>query len=269
VRDLVVNLLASVLAGAAVWATQRLLRYRGLARRRAFFGLDRGGDCLLAVPRHVSSPHQLSVHRRDVAALVELATIAKDCGARADLVPEDDLPHGVGRSTEFCVGGPVANPRAAAHLRSLPPGVHMRPPGGGVADDLLTVGTETFQAEPGRAEYAVLARVRGPAGGRPVFVLAGQTSVTNLAAARFLAARHRQLHRRYRSTAPFCLVLRVVEPAVYGADVTDVAADVTAGALQVTAGAGPPAHRRSATGHPVAGRSATGPDPAGQPDRVT
>src|SRR5205809_849610 len=160
-----VNLLASVVAGVAVWLAQRVSSYRRVARKRAFFGLADGADCLLSVARHAASPHQLSVHRRDVAALVELATIAKECGARAELVSEDDLPQGIGRSTEICVGGSSGNPRTAAHLRALLPGVEFE-----LSDTDFTIGTSSFRREPDRAEYVMVARAWGPSGGRPVFV---------------------------------------------------------------------------------------------------
>jgi hypothetical protein len=231
VRDLLVNLLASLVAGTAVWLGQRLLRYRRLARKQAFFGLRSGTECLLTVARHASSPNELSVHRRDVKALVELAMIARDCGTRAELIPEDDPPSGVGRATEFCVGGPTGNPRTAAHLRSILRGVHVE------LDEQLsiTIGTTTFRRERDRSEYVVLARAWGPGGGRPVFIINGQTARTNLSAARFLAANYRQLHRRYGASKRFCLVLRIVEPTVYGPDFTEIAADMTDEAFQPAA----------------------------------
>jgi len=235
VHDLLVNLLASVVAGAAVWLAQRLLRYQRLARKRAFFGLDHSTTCLLSVARHVASPDELSVHRQDVAALVELATIAKDCGRQAELIGSDQAVSGIGRVTEFCVGGPVTNPRTAAHLRSLLPGVHFDYDPGVAQQQPITVGTTTFRRDPARAEYAVLARVFGPTGGRPIFLLGGQRARTNLATARFLAVRHRELSRSYGRSRPFCLVLRVVEPAVYGPDFVEIAADVTDQALQPAA----------------------------------
>ncbi|WBB46798.1 hypothetical protein O3597_16560 [Verrucosispora sp. WMMA2044] len=68
--DLLINLLASVIAGTAVWLTGFLLRRHKLNRARAFFGLAAGASCLLVVSRHASSPREFSVHRRDVAALV-------------------------------------------------------------------------------------------------------------------------------------------------------------------------------------------------------
>jgi hypothetical protein len=238
VQDLMVNLIASVIAGVAVWSGQRLLRWRRLARKRAFFGLNGGETCLLSVARHFSSPSQLSVHRSDVAALVELAAVARDCGARADLVSAADLAGGIGRQTEFCVGGPIGNPRTAAHVRSILRGVAILPGADAAAYESsgrqapITVGGVAYRREPDREEYVVLARAWGPDGGRPVFVLGGQTAVTNLAAARYLVTHYRELSRRYGADRRFCLVLRVVESQVYGPDFVEVAADVTAEAFE-------------------------------------
>jgi hypothetical protein len=225
VSDLLINLLASVIAGIAVWLAQRLLRYRRLAREQAFFGLTGQAACQLSVARHFSSPHRSSVHRRDVAALVELATLARECGARADLASDAELAREFGRLTEFCVGGPSGNARTVTHLRTLVPGVTFRP--AGVEPETLLVGDAEFPCVPGVAEFVVLARALGPAGGKPVFVLAGQTAPTNLAAARYLDRNHRELFRTHGADRPFCLVLRIVEPEVYGIDFTEVAADVT------------------------------------------
>jgi hypothetical protein len=229
-RDLLINLLASVIAGVVVWLAGRLVRYRRRARERAFFGLSGGAACLLSAPRHFSSPRENSVHRRDVAALVELATVARECGARADLAGDRDLANEFGRQTEFCVGGPGANPRTATHLRTILRGIAFPEAGSTV------VGGQDYIAESGVAEYVVLARAWGPAGGKPVFILAGQTAPTNLAAARYLAGEHRRLFRTYGADRPFCLVLRVVEPAVYGTDFTELVADVTAVAFRAPSG---------------------------------
>jgi hypothetical protein len=149
--------------------------------------------------------------------------------------------------TEFCVGGPFGNPRTAAHLRSILRGVRVQPDDTQGTELPMSVGTTTFRREPNKAEYVLLARAWGPAGGRPVFVLGGQTARTNLAAARFLAAEYRQLYRRYGAAKRFCLVLRVVEPAVYGSDFTEIAADVTGEAFE------PPEPAPGANAHVAAG----------------
>ncbi|AGZ45020.1 hypothetical protein [Actinoplanes friuliensis] len=225
--DLLINLLASVIAGTAVWLAGHLLRRRRLDRERAFFGLTEGASCLLVASRHASSPSENSVHRRDVAALVELATIARECGARADRVGEAEPAGEIGRQTEFCVGGPgTANPRSTVHLRTILRGITFAAFDAADVRLAFTAAGQEYVRTPDTT-YVVLARFWGPGRGRPVFLLAGLTAGANLAAARYLANRHRQLERQYGADQPFCLVLRIVEPAAYGTDFTEVVADVT------------------------------------------
>jgi hypothetical protein len=233
------SLVSSVIAGTAVWLGQRLLRYRRLARKRAFFGVSPATGCVLVSPRHFSSPQPASVHRHDMAALVELATVVNECGGRAEIVSEQTGLPGVGRLPEFCVGGPPANSRTAAHLRSLLPGVHIESPPS--KDDYLaiSVGRSTYRHEPHHAAYAVLAKTHLPATGHPLFLLSGQTAQTNLAGARLLASQYRTLLRTYGATGRFCLVLRIVEPEVYGPDLVEIAADVTGVAFQPPASPDP------------------------------
>ena len=230
--DLLINLLASVIAGTAVWLAGFLLRRRKLGRERAFFGLTAGASCLLVVSRHASSPRESSVHRRDVAALVELATIARECGARADRVGEDQPTGEIGRLTEFCVGGPgAASPRSATHVRTILRGVTYE-----VFDEekrrrSFTVGGAEYVLSP-ETSYVLLARFWGPAGGRPVFFIGGLRAGSNVAGARYLATHYAELDRAFGADRPFALVLRIVEPVAYGTDFTELVADVTNVAFQ-------------------------------------
>jgi hypothetical protein len=227
VGDLLINLLASVIAGTSVWLAGFLLRRRKLSRERAFFGLTAGASCLLVVSRHASSPRELSVHRRDVAALVELATIARECGAHADRVGESQPTGEIGRLTEFCVGGPgEASPRSATHVRTILRGVRYEYFDGEERRMSFTVGGAEYALSP-ETSYVLLARFWGPAGGHPVFFVGGLTAGSNLAGARYLAKNHAELGRRYGADRPFALVLRIVEPAAYGTDFTELVADAT------------------------------------------
>lgn len=232
VGDLVMSLVSSVVAGSAVWLGQRLLHYRRLVRKRAFFGVSPTAGCVLVPPRHFSSPHPASVHRNDVAALVELATIVNGCGGRADVITEREGLRGVGRVTEFCVGGPIANERTAAHLRSILPGVHFDPYEEAGEDLAFTVGPTEYRRVPAHTEYAVLAKIYPPGRTSPVFLIAGQRARTNLAAARLLATQYRRLLRSYGRAGRFCLILKVFEPDSYGPDYVEVAADASADAFE-------------------------------------
>jgi hypothetical protein len=106
------------------------------------------------------------------------------------------------------VGGPFNNPRAATHIRAILPGVTYSPP-----VTFSVAGTDYVRSDD--VTYGLLARFWSPGGGRPVFLLGGLTAGANLAAARYLATRHRELERRFGPDRPFCLVLRIVEPAAY------------------------------------------------------
>ncbi|MBT8225317.1 MAG: hypothetical protein HKP61_07880 [Dactylosporangium sp.] len=233
--DLLVNLLASVIAGCSVWLAQRGLRRRTLARRRTFFGVVPGEHCLLVVGKHASSPSEHSVSSRDVAALVELATVVRSCGGHADLAIAGSPVAALGRQTEFCVGGPITNPRTAVHLRTMLPGVRFEHDTFGGPEMAWWVGDAPFRWEPERVTYVVMAKVFAPGSTRAVFIVAGQVAAANLAAARFLATRFESLASRYGVSRQFCLVLRVAEPAAYGSDFVEVAADVTDAALSAPA----------------------------------
>lgn len=258
VREILLSLTSSVIAGSAVWLGQRVLAYRRLARKRAFFGVADGATCRLVSPRHFSSPHVASVHRSDMAALVEIATVVNGCGGRVEVVAGTAELDGVGRMTEFSVGAPAANPRAAVHFRALLPGVVVVPFDGDATRPTFRIGATTYPPASEHAACVVLAKAYPHGSNHPVFVIAGQTAGTNLAAARLLASRYRDLLRSYGAQGRFCLVLKVVEPRAYGPDLVEIAADATADAFS-----GGPVHDSAPTdrGDGRADRSADS-DPA-------
>ncbi|NJP35503.1 hypothetical protein [Micromonospora thermarum] len=239
-RDVVINLLATAIAAAAGWTSQYIVRYRRILRKRSFFGVSPGAQVMLFVAKHFSSQRPQSVHRNDVATLVELATTIRESGGLPALVTSEDGHREAGRVTEYCVGGPSANPRTAAHLRIALPGVRFTP---AEPDSLLpfSVGDRAFRRRPGAEQFALLARVRPSASAAPVFILAGQTALDNLGAARYLMANWRGLRKTY-GNRNFCLVLGLREPSTFGADHVHLVADVSVPAFTAIAGAPEPDH---------------------------
>ncbi|GIF70331.1 hypothetical protein Ais01nite_83660 [Asanoa ishikariensis] len=227
--DLAINLVASALAAVAAWMVQRAVSYRRLARMRGFFGLRAGAPSLLIAGRHWSSPKVSSVHRNDMGAIVELGAIVKECGARADLVPAAEAPKELGKVTEFCIGGPESNPRTSAHLAALMPGVRVTTFEEADETVPIFVGTQRYDRLPHEEAHVLLARALPTA--HPVFLLVGQTALSNLAAARYLAGHHRELQRKYGDSDPFCLVLKIRQPGAYGADLVELVADGTEAAF--------------------------------------
>lgn len=225
-RNVVLGVLATGVSGTLGWLTRTYLWRRRLRRKQAFFGLPGGSECLLVVNRQAGS--EQAVHSVDVSALLELSALIKDCGARPRIVQHDTARQGLGEVAEFCIGGPYSNRRMAAHLSNLLPGLTMNVESQPQEDrGMFTVGGETYRAVWGVAEYVVLARLTGGEDGRPVFLLCGQSAVTNQAAARHLSRHHEALARKHGTNGSFVLLLKVVNSQAYGPDVVELVADVT------------------------------------------
>lgn len=228
IRAIVVGVLVVGIPALLGWFARTYLLSRRLRRKQRFFGLPAHSECVLVVNRDPAGPDG-SVARREVFALLELSALIKDCGAHADIVAHDETQQGFGERTEFCLGGPATNRRTAAHLQSLLPGVRFGArSASGPEQAAFTVGGERHPAEKGVAEHVLLARLTaGGEGTRPVFLLAGQSSVTHHAAARYLARHQARLTRRYGRKGTFCLLLKVLNSEAYGPDVVELVGDVT------------------------------------------
>jgi len=228
-REIVLGVLTAGITAVLGWFARTYLWRRRLRRTQRFFGLPDNAQCLLIVNRDPGT-HERAVSRGDVFALLELSALIKDCGAQADVVAHDEAQRGLGEHTEFCIGGPASNVRTAAHLRSLLPGVTVDvDPEPGPQRVSFTLAGETYRMNKGSVEYVLLARLTGgqDADRRPVFLVSGQTSVANQAAARHLARNHRQLARKYGRDGNFCLLLQVLNSEAYGPDAVELVADVT------------------------------------------
>jgi len=230
VRNLVLALAALVIGMAAGWFLRGWMWRRRLDRRQKFFGLPKESECLLVVPRDPGA-RGWSLARHDAFALLELAAVIKECGAHAEVLAHDTAWQGFGARTEFCIGGPAANLRLAAHLRSMLPGVDINTDtAAGPDQGAITVGGDTYRLDKGAVEYVLLARLAaaGDTGNdRPVFLSSGQRGIANQAAVRYLARHHVRLARKYGVDGTFCLLLRVVNSQAYGSDVVELVADVT------------------------------------------
>lgn len=228
-RNIILGLAATAISAALGWFVRTYLWRRRLGHQQRFFGLPTGSECLLVVNRDPGS-RDWSVARNDVFALIELASIVKDCRAHAEILPHDTAWQGFGARTEFCIGGPVSNQRMAAHLRTMLPGVEVNPDNLGPDRGALTIAGETYRLDKGSVEYVLLARLaadENTGNSRPVFLSSGQTAITNQAAVRYLVRHHTRLARKYGGDGSFCLLLKVINSTAYGPDVVEVVADVT------------------------------------------
>ncbi|MFC5909443.1 hypothetical protein [Streptacidiphilus monticola] len=241
VWNVVLGVVSSAVSAVLAWSLQAGLRRRRLNRRRAFFGMPAGSEALVVVPRKAGTGKEdRVVAQRDVYALMELATLIRECGATATVLPHDEVRQGLGDKTEFCIGGVYANDRSAAHLRWKFPGVGVTAEWEQWGANKLIIGGREFVRDKTKEDYALLLRIAAGEGGRPTFLVHGQTATANLATVRYLTRHIGELIRRYPGDQTFALLLRVVQPFAYGPDVVELVGDVTAQALEAPA-AGQPA----------------------------
>jgi hypothetical protein len=115
-----------------------------------------------------------------------------------------------------------------SHLARFLPGVSVRsaPPDSPDPGAIVAAGQE-FRRERDSREYVLVARVRPPGGGHPLFLICGQTAITNRAAASYLRERYGEISSAHGAGGSWCIVLRVVAPSIYGHQMTELAADVS------------------------------------------
>src|SRR6266851_3443857 len=234
ILNIVVGLMTSLISGGSVWAWGRARVTRRQRERASFFGLAPGDTCRIVAPQAFGAPRTVSRH--DVFSIVELAKLMRDLRADLDVVGAGEGTYGVGDVTEFCVGGPTANVRMQSHLARFLPSVSIRSfaPDSPKSAAIVAAGQEFLRARDSR-EYVLVARVRPPGNGRPLFLICGQTGITNRAAVSYLRDNYRSIASAHGPGESWCVVLRVVAPPVYGHKMTELADDVSASAFSALA----------------------------------
>jgi hypothetical protein len=219
ILNIVVGLMTSLISGGSVWAWGRARVTRRQRERARFFGLSPGDTGRIVAPK-----------------------LMRDLKADLDVVSSGEGAYGIGDLTEFCVGGPTANVRMQSHLARFLPGVSIRSfaPDSPESAAIVAAGQE-FLRERDSREYVLVAKVRPLDGGHPLFLICGQTAITNRAAVSYLRDHYRRISSAYGAGQNWCVVLRVVAPSVYGHQMTELAADVSASAFSAVAAAGGPA----------------------------
>jgi hypothetical protein len=237
--NIVIGLVTSILSGSAVLLWRRAASSRVLHRKAAFFGLRPGSPCLIVMNNHWQLPGSAS--HDDVHVLLEIASLAQEAGCPVSVIPADDLREREEVSVEFCIGGPLSNPRTAAHLAAYLPGVKQRPISDRSDSGAIVVGGQKFLFKRGRQEYALVAKFTPAHSIYPVTLIYGQRAINSRAAVNFLKQNYRTLSKTVESISKFCLIIQVNSSDAYGSQAAELAADVTSAAFIA------PGHPSSAT----------------------
>lgn len=200
--NIAVGLATSVISGALALSWKRVRTARILNRKAAFFGLERGGRCLVGI-----------------------VALAHDLGCSTSMLPVDDVHASNGDGTEFCIGTPTSNPRTAKYLELFLPGVKYLKHGSRRDSGALVVDGKKYLFDRGRQEHALVAKFVPPQS-RVRFI-------DNRAALRLLEREYRMLLKVVDSLDRFCLILRINSSDTYGHEASELLSDVTAAAFDI------------------------------------
>jgi hypothetical protein len=231
IENLVIGVVTSAVTAVIVWVWSRLLRLRKRNRRAAFFGLSPGEPCAIVMNRHAKTTN--AMHHDDVDGLVDLIGLVREIGATPVVVRFDRILEPAGETTELCIGGPDSNERASVHLKTYLPGIAFRPFAPNAQDHLaIAVGDDVFAYEPSEREYAMLARFYPEGSSHPVILVCGQSAQSNHGAISYLTKHYeRTIRLTHRDGDPFCLIVALRSPLVYGVKSVHLAKDVTSAAF--------------------------------------
>jgi hypothetical protein len=230
--NIVIGLVTSIIGGGCVWAWQRVRNTSRLRRKEQFFGLQPRGTCLIVMNNRAGQT--LATHHDDVQAMIEIATLASGIGASVVIESCDDFRGINGHRTEFCIGGAAggSNPRTGGHLAAHLPGVAIPADPGSREIPAIVAGDQEFRRRRGEQDYALVAKFTPPGSARPVFVISGQTALSNRAAVYFLKREYISLSKSLDSVERFCIVVRVAAVGTYGYQAAELAADLSATAFR-------------------------------------
>ena len=222
--DIGTGVIAIVLASGLTLFSQKTRRHLKNGRIAEFLCVHAGESCAITLntsPRGMISSSSEAKGTRvmthnDAYAVFEIYQMVDRVGGSVDLY-EPDSPPPADR-VEFCLGGPRSNRRTEDLLKEFLPNISMRDalisdrvpdPSRQPQDIILEDDPENptrFECKRDHREYVILARVMRHEPKKCIFIVAGQTSITNHAAMYFLKRNLDKLHHRFGNRS-FCLIL--------------------------------------------------------------
>ena len=227
IENFIVGIATSIVTALVVWIWRNFRESQLLNRKAEFFNITRGESCL-AVMNHNPRGRGMMSHG-DIETLVELVRIVEGVGGTLNIAPFDKILEPAGETTEFCIGSPASNDRTGVHAENFLKGVQFLPYSLDDPDSLAIIVSEgKFRHEAYEEEYVVLARFYPYPNSQPIFLISGQTASSNHGATYYLLKNfHSSLRRKFGSSRPFCLLLKLQSPRTYGYKSVGLVADIT------------------------------------------
>lgn len=210
---ILINLCAAFVGYVLALSWNKIKKFKENKLSEKIFGLSHNDKCRIITGSYYDLPNASS--KRDVAALVEAASIANKMGA--DIIYEDSETDNlnVGDITEFCIGGPDSNSRTMVHISNYLKGIRAFSSKDEGKRLFITTNTNEYSYRQSDKEHALLAKIYAKKDSKPLFIICGQTSQSNRAALYYLRNNYRMLFEKF-GVKQFYIILKLVSPTTYG-----------------------------------------------------
>lgn len=218
-----INIISSFIFGFITGTWVNLRNKYSKRSKRKFFKIHKGDLVYITINERSNSPKTMS--HRDILTLMETSKIANDLEGEILLEPIDTAKIAPGNQVEFCIGGIDSNKRSKIFLSKFFRNISMN----SFKDSnslRISVDGINYDYVKGKRAYAILARIFPTLTSKPIFLLCGQTSLSNRAAAYYLEKNYNLLLKKYRKKS-FCMVLEIEDFEYFGFKSGRLAEDVT------------------------------------------
>ena len=201
--DIVINIIASIIVGVAVWFWSKYRNEYSLRKKRNFYNIKRDQKIYLTINQYNQT--KLMSHR-DISTLIDISKIPHDLDGDVMILPIDEVKFSPGEYVEFCIGGVDSNRRSELYLDEFFKNIYMNSYQS--QNSLrIEVGNDKFDYEKDRVVYSILAKFYPNKNTElPVFLICGQTSLSNKGAAYYLMNNYQELYKKHKNN-PFCYIL--------------------------------------------------------------
>ena len=223
-QDLLIGIATSIITGVTVWFWQKIQQSRLLNRKAQFFGLRSKDECLVILGNYRGQP---ATSHGDIDSMVESVKVIHSLGHDVRVAAFEKAIESPGECSEICIGGPASNYRTGMHLSAFFNDIYMNPHDAETDRLAIITRKKTYRYEAGETEYALLSKFFPKVGGKPVFLICGQTAFATKGAGYYLAKHFDGSIRKKYGDNEFCFIVRIISPWTFGHKSVELVDDIS------------------------------------------
>lgn len=228
--EIMIGIATSIIIGGTVYIFHKLKKLKRFNIESNFFMINPDIQCYF-VMNHAYQTNR--INHNDVYALFELSKIIQELKGELEIFPVTGVQIAPGDNTEFCIGGPDSNIRSKEHIETYLTGINVKTYSEDSPTIEIKVKDKIFKYNQYKKEYVILSKIMPLNKEFPIFLISGQSSITNRGAAYYLVNNYSQIIKKYGTTEQFCYILCINNSKLYGYKTIELVEDITESAFSL------------------------------------